>query len=49
MIGLADYCEIFSTVFQDFNLFALILRENLTAGNEEIADRAIEAAANKIG
>ena len=44
-----DYCKIFSTVFQDFNLFALTLRENLTLGNEEITDEKIKAAANKIG
>jgi len=44
-----DYCRFFSTVFQDFNLFALTLRENLTLGNEDITDEEIEEAANKIG
>ena len=44
-----DYCAIFSTVFQDFNLFSLTLRENLTLGNEEITEDEIRAAANRIG
>lgn len=44
-----DYCRIFSTVFQDFNLFALTLRENLTLGNTNITDEQILEAANKIG
>lgn len=44
-----DYCGIFSTVFQDFNLFSLTLRENLTLGNEEITDEDIKTAARKIG
>ena len=48
-INYEDYCRIFSTVFQDFNLFALTLRENLTLGNEAITDEEIEEAANKIG
>lgn len=48
-IDYEDYCQIFSTVFQDFNLFALTLRENLTLGNEDITDEEIEEAANKIG
>lgn len=39
----------FSTVFQDFNLFALTLRENLALGNEEITDERIREAANRIG
>ncbi len=44
-----DYCGFFSTVFQDFNLFSLTLRENLTLGNEEITDDEIKAVAHKIG
>lgn len=48
-IDYEDYCGIFSTVFQDFNLFALTLRENLTLGNEDITDEEIAEAANKIG
>lgn len=44
-----DYCKIFSTVFQDFNLFALTIRENLTLGSEKITDEDIKAGAQKIG
>ena len=44
-----DYCRIFSTVFQDFNLFALTLRENLALGREDITDEEIGAAARKMG
>ncbi len=44
-----DYCRIFSAVFQDYNLFALTLRENLTLGNKEITDEKIKEAAHKIG
>ena len=47
-IDYEDYCGIFSTVFLDFNLFSLTLRENLTLGNEEITEDEIRAA-NKIG
>lgn len=48
-IDYEDYCRIFSTVFQDFNLFALTLRENLILGDEHITDEEIVEAANKIG
>lgn len=44
-----DYCKIFSTVFQDFNLFALTLRENLALGRDEVTDDKIMEAAQKIG
>lgn len=44
-----DYCRIFSTVFQDFQLFTLSLRENLTLGNTKITDDEIREAARKIG
>ncbi|MDE7312691.1 MAG: ABC transporter ATP-binding protein/permease [Eubacterium sp.] len=44
-----DYCRIFATVFQDFNLFALTLRENLTLGNAAVTDEELEEAARKIG
>lgn len=48
-IAYEDYCRIFATVFQDFNLFALTLKENLTLGNEEISEEMIEKTAGKIG
>ncbi len=48
-IDYEDYCNLFSTVFQDFNLFTLTLRENVTFGSERITDDEIKAAAQKIG
>ena len=44
-IDYEDYCRIFSTVFQDFNLFSLTLRENLILGDEHITDEEIVEAA----
>ncbi len=43
------YCRIFSSVFQDFNLFALTLKENLSLGDEAVTEERIWQAAERIG
>lgn len=38
-----EYCDLFAVVFQDFRVFAFPLGENVAAGEQVAAERAVEA------
>ena len=38
-----EYCDLFAVVFQDFRIFAFPLGENIAAGEQVEAERAVEA------
>lgn len=44
-----QYQKVFSTIFQDYMLYALSLKENICFGNLEVSDQTITEVLEKIG